>query len=528
MPKHEIRSKLPFTGLPAGLRSCLWKVLFRGILLGSLVLAVAGTGCGSRGAAEPPEGSAVWVEPDSAPLEPGTLVDLEAAGAGHLFAPFGTLSWEGDRPSVDQGKPLPVPRRTPVMVVVEGPWKRGVSSETAGQALTEELRRLALEAEAAGVVPAGFHLELEPGSAGDLAGLGAALAAARETLPRTFLLSVGIQREWVGRAGLQAVTDAVDSFVAWVYGQRPEELRRRGWVDEAWDLQQVDLALRSLETLGRDYLVGVVTLGTTVHLGASGGVKGLHHEGSLRRLVRDPALRLEHGFVLSGMDCRRYEFRAVANGKLGDWDLRRGDRVLAFTLGPSRVRDYRLLLPALDLSHRLGDLFYRLPKADDPLSVGTAGLLEALSPEPPEAILVGGLEEVRRSGEGVVLRARVGNPGEEATEVAVVDVNYLQLETSQGRFGAVSLGQFQRYQTLRRDPGGELRPSLRNATVLRLFEPVLEPGQTVTSGEVEVLGAGGAGDVRWSVLYLAGDGGEITEGIPEAPASEEEGGEPEK
>jgi len=392
-----------------------------------------------------------------------------------------------------------------------------VDAGTTAKALAEEVRRISLEADAAGLVPAGFHFEVE--ASGALESYGRTLDALRGELPREVRISAGIPRAWLEDEDLSVLTEGVDFVVAWLYGQRPEELRR-GWSKEAWDLGQVDLALRRLEELEAPYLVGVVTLGTTLLLENSKRVQDLKPGGLLRPLVRHPALRLDHGFVLTGMDCRRYDFSAERDLNLWDWQVKRGNRVRSLTLGPSRVREYRLLLPALDLRHRLGDLFYRLPPEQDRLSVGLEGFQEALGSEPMERRLAVELKEIRRRGSTKQLQAVLRNPGTEATEIAFVDRNFLEVRVPSGRFGRIDPGDFQRYQLLRGSADGSERPSLRNANILRLFEPVLDAGGELRSGSLEVLGARGSEGVTWRLNYLLGNGTELHQSSADSTAHE--------
>ncbi len=133
------------------------------------------------------------------------------------------------------------------------------------------------------------------------------------------------------------------------------------------------------------------------------------------------------------------------------------------------------------------------------------------------------VQEIRRRGSTVQLQAMLRNPGTEATEIAFVDRNFLEVRVPSGRFGRIDPGDFQRYQLLRRSADGSERPSLRNANILRLFEPVLDAGGEVRSGSLEVLGARGSEGVTWRLNYLLGNGTELhqssddSKGEPEAP-----------
>jgi hypothetical protein len=469
-------------------------------------------GCGRSGKKNLVEGSALWLDGESRPLSAADLKDLQKRQIRRLLVPF--AAWEGSPESpLEKAFALPqLPRRTSLTLVVRGRWRPGLEPETVAEHWLGQLKVLALLAETEGFVPAGFHFEAA-GAEKDLEAFGETLRRVRRGLKGRHELSVSVDPAWLEEDGIVALAQGVDFLIAWIYGQRPEALATEGFLDELWDLQQVDLALRRLETVGSPYLVAVVTSGATLHLDRGGGVREMRPGGLLFPLATHGGLHLRQGFVLSGLDCRRYDFEAQKALKVDGWSLEKGEALRLVSLGSGLLRAYERLLPALDLRQRLGDLYYRLPAAADGLSLTYDSLLAALDGREPPAYQA----EVFQERGGRQLRVRLSNPSEEASGVASVDANYLEIELAAGAFGSVRPGAFSRYQTLLRRAGHEDRTALRSANVLRLFAPVLDGGQTLESGALEV--RGGAGKPGWRLRFL-GPEGRIVELDDTAPAAD--------
>ncbi|MCB1033206.1 MAG: hypothetical protein KDD47_05165 [Acidobacteria bacterium] len=459
------------------------------LVLPLLLLAVL---AGCFGDADRPRrrpGSAVWVGKDGGAVDASTLRRLEEMGAGDVFLPYAELAWESGEPRLSAAPAQELPRRSAATLVVEGPWS-GEDPETAGEAFAQELKRVELEARSRGLLPTGFHLELPAGERPDLASLGEALARTRSSLNPEVLLSLGLAAPWLEDESLPAVAAAVDFLVGWVYGERPEELERSGFEDERWKLSQVDLALTRLEALDTPYLVGVVTLGTALRRGGDGRVRELTHQGELESLALSRTFRLGGEFVLSGADCRLYDFEAQGKGRFGPWTLAAGEEVRLVALTPSLLREYHRRREALDLSHRLGELYYRLPAAEETYSLSLDGLAASMEGGERSETLPVRVEEWSGRGGTYQLRLSLSNPLPEATEIATLDANYVEVHAKGGAFGTVGMGEFQRFQLLRRDRRGELVPTLRKPDVLRLYRAVLGPGQQVESGTIEVQALG--------------------------------------
>lgn len=478
---------------------------------GLLLLALAA--CSSPGdRLEKPRRSALWV-PAGAEVGAAELAQLERAGIGELFVEAGRLSWEGGTPRLEEEDLFTLPRRTGVTLVVQGSWPAGdLDPEAAAPALAAALAAARPRAEARGLVPLGFHLDLAAGEA--LESYGATLAALQEHLEKPLYLSATLERAWLGRPGVEEVAEAVDFLVPFVYGQRPGHPEEEG----AWDLERVEARLHRLGDLGRDYLAGVVTVGLLQHLGEDGRPKAETTRAHLGELVRHPGLELVHGFLLEGVDHQVYRFQARGAVRVGGWTLAKRESVRVSALASYHVEELQRHLGALGLEHHLGEIYYRLAAPEEGLSLTLANLLNALS---PEAATAAPRVELARAGQEAV-RVAVVNASSEPTDVALLGSNFVELRLTQGgSFGRVEPGGFARYELLRPRADGELERSFRGATVLRLYAPFLAPGQRLESGRVEVVGGG-------SVLAAGGEfmvpGGRTVEVVEGAEKRAETGG----
>ncbi len=474
-------------------------------MLAAAVVFASLTGCfGEAGRARPAQGSAIWLEPGHGELTADEMAKLAAAGVEQVVAAFWRLEGSGaSLRLVADGAPV-LPRRTKLTIAVRGSWRAGGAAAAA--ALASELERLRLELDSGGLVTTGILLDVAAGK--NLADYAAMLEALRETLDPGLPVAVAVAPEWLDDEAMAEVASHVDSFVVWAYGQRPAELEGRGFVPERWDLRQIDLALGKLEELGRPYHVGVVTLNTALRVKSSGKVAAITHGGELEDLALSRAFELEATFVLSGLDCRHYDFKARGNARFADWQLAAGESIEIVGLTPSILREYRRRISAQDLPGYLGDLLYRRPGEEESYSPTYEGLVSGLGPNAEEPLLELSVPSSRGTGHGLAIKVALTNPNLEATEVAFIDSNYLEIAVSRGWIHRVDLGDFQRYQLLRRQPDGSLEPTLRQPDVLRLFRPILGRGQTVTSGELVIQGASAA-NVSLGALYVLASGRSI-------------------
>lgn len=468
------------------------------ILLGSLALgACARDADGPRGTS----GSALWVADSGPGLDGDTVERLAGAGIEGVFLEAGRLSWSGSRPKIER-LPLPrLPPRSAVILAVEGIWKPGAAdAETLAGDLQRELTSLAFVVEDEGYVVEGFLLDLDPGQ--DLDRYTAVLDAIRRARQdrRSLAAAVSGRRlaRGAGDASLAKLASSVDFLVAWLYGQRPEGVSR----DEAWDLGAVDAGLGVLESLGVPYLVGVVTLNHIEHRSAGGEVLARRTIGRLGRLALDRRLELEPGFVLLGLDCRRYDFAARTAFDLDGWRVRPGETVRAQGLSYAYLAELQRRLAARSLEHHRGELYLRLPAPGEDLTPSLETLLASLTGGVPSPELEAVVEPVA----GGRYRARVRHVGIRTSELVFVDANFLDVELEGGTFVHVDAGGFERYQMLRHRADGGTEVSLHGATLLRLYRPILEPGDEVSTGAIEIRTTGGRVSLRPLPTFLLPDG----------------------
>jgi len=274
------------------------------------------------------------------------------------------------------------------------------------------------------------------------------------------------------------VARVADFLVSPLYGQRPGEAKDSA----AWDLAQVEAALHQLEKLDRDYLVEVVTVGQA-RLDGTGGALATTR-GSLGELVRSPVLELSHGFTLETIDGRTYRFEAQRLGTVLGWPVARGDAISVLQLGSHNLEEYRRRVETLDLKHRLGEVYHRLPAAGEGFALTVDNLVAALAPEPARAELKLTLEPLEE--EAGQYRVVLENPSAEPTDFATLSSNFVEVAAPGGVFGKVDPGDFYRWELFRVTPDGQRVRSFRRAGVLRLYGRYLGPGERKESGVIEL------------------------------------------
>ncbi|MCB1054355.1 MAG: hypothetical protein KDD11_02445 [Acidobacteria bacterium] len=484
--------------------------------LAALLLALAGCR-GDAGGPRAERGSALWIAAPGPGADGAVTGRLAAAGIERYFLEAARLSWSGTEPQIERLELPRLPPRTPVILAVDGRFAPpSGDAESIARRLQRELTSLAFLVEDEGYLVDGFLLDLDPGR--DLeryASVLAALRAGRQDR-RSVAAAVWARHLAAGTTdpGLAALAASVDNLVAWLYGQRPEEPPR----DDAWDLGAVDSALGVLEALGVPYRVGVVTLNRLEHLSAGGEILERRADGRLETLALDRRLELEPGFVLFGLDCRRYDFKARSSFVLEGWQVRSGEILRVQGLSYVYLAELQRRLAARDLEHHLGELYLRLPAPGERISPALDTLLASLGGPLPDPELEASVEQVPGG-----YRASLRHVGIRISELVFVDANFLDLELRGGTFGAVDAGGFERYQLLRRTRDGGVTVSLHQATLLRLYRPILEPGDEVTTGRIEVRGAGGPVSLTPKPSFLLPDGSPMSAAtspwpVPATPA----------
>ncbi len=373
----------------------------------ALLLLAAGlaAACGGPGRGRPsrPAGSAVWVAPEAARLEPADARTLAAAGVEEIFLETGRVSWAGGTPRIEAASDVfrAVPPGSPVTLVLRGPGPaaKGVDPGAASAALAADLRRLFAAAEAARLLPLGVHLDLEPPPGGGLAAYARLLAALRPAVGRESRVSATLHRQWLRAPEAPDLARAVDFLAAEIYGQEP------GAADlpEAWDPETVVSDVHRLEALGRDFLVEAVVLGSATHLSAAAEPRETTTRARLKPLVTDPGLRLAIGDPFAGVGRVVHTFQAQRASRAGGWRLAPGEAVRVVQTAPGVVHQIVERIRDAAASHYLGLLFYRLAAPEEALSLAAGELAAVLGDSPPSPALAGRLVVKSRQSDRVIL-----------------------------------------------------------------------------------------------------------------------------
>lgn len=457
-------------------------------------LLVLGAGClgwiacgGSGNDLDREAGSALWIDPAVGPVDVDAFYVLEQAGVDELFVDAARLTWDGGAPRLVAHSGDAPDVRTSATLVIQGEAPPpDADLEEAADRMAPELRRLLRDVRGTGWVPRGFHWDLEL-SAEDLSPTAALLNELDGRLDGETYLSVTLPRGLLDDPAAEDLARAADFVVAFLYGQRDHE---PGDDPAAWDFQEVSAGLDRLEALGQEYLLGVSTVGRLLVEGDDAVVTRIH----LFDLVESPAFEERFGMSLQGIDRRVYDYRTTEAVRLGDLDLPAGADVrLSFPSATDLHRLFNLATHEGTPRHR-GQVYWRPPAPAEGLSVPPGVLARALSGDVPQP-----KPEVRLEGSGRRLTVHLTNDSEVSTEVARMDMNYVELRLSRGSFARVEPGDFPRYDLLDGDTG---QRTVRDPDVLRLYLPYLPAGKQVAGGPVVLSGAR-AGNVTVAGSFLA-------------------------
>jgi|CXWL01.1.fsa_nt_gi hypothetical protein len=473
--------------------------MFRSRVCATAVVLLLVAGCGGGGSARRVAGSAVWLAPASR-LDAANGAALEAAGVRELFLESGRLEWSGGKPTLAAVGLPDFPRRSLVTLVVNGVLP-ATADGAVGEQVGEAVRRLRLDREGQGLVVRGAHLDLALDRL-DLGAYAGFLAGVRRKLGDGLYLSATIPRGWIGQSGMSDVASAVDTLVVMAYGQRPGELED----PDAWDLTVVRRLLRQVEELGTDYLVGIATLGQATHLDAGRRpLAATAAVASLRTVLLAPRLELGRGFSLVGVDRQTWELDAPRGARVGTWQVQAGEHVRVSRLASIHLQRYRSDLGREKLAHHLGEVYVRLPEPGEGLALGAENLVAGLGKSRPTPDLAAEISVSGRSGKRWRLRLRLSNRNQETSDLSQLDNNWVELSVERGQWGDVEEGGFARVETMRVTPEGTLEPTFRSPRVLRLYHPMVAGGETVESGDLELL-AEGQPRVQIAGRFLLPDG----------------------
>jgi len=466
--------------------------------LGGCALALAACFGGHREPKAP--GIAIWIGPGARDLDVAALGRLADQGVTEYFVESARLEWDGARPRLVALHAPRAARQERTTLVVTGAWPAAdIDAAAAASALATQLDGLRLAAEREGRLPVGVHLDLN--ATGAWEGYGRALEKLRSALDDRLYLSASIALADLASPGLEKRIEALDFVVGFLYGQRPGEVER----PEAWDLQDVESATGRLDALGRPYYLGAVTIGTASWRDRGGAVRGTTSALDLGALVREGRLELKRGFSLEGIDRQVYEFRARSPLVVGAWALSTGDSVRVVRAATSNVEELLRRCGAWSARRLLGQVFWRLPAADERMSLTAANLADALAPAPSTPALDLLVERIAAGRDQWQLRLTLTDANDESTDLGFYDANYVELGVEHARIADVEPGDFSRFELYSHGEGGTMR-ALREADTLRLFAPIVEGRQRLASGPIVLLLTGPEAVVRTSGRFLRTDG----------------------
>lgn len=488
---------------PTPRRRCAAAPVLLALLATAIALACGGRDDARRGRSP---GSAVWVDPRQAALGTEGRRILAGAGIEEVFLEAGTLAWDGPRPRVEEVPEAfegAVPEGSPVTLVVRsaGPAAEGVEAEVAGRRLAEAFRDLRLRAEAGGLLPLGYHLELPGGAPA------AVLRHLRAASGPDLLISSGLPRGRLEAPGIRELAAEVDFVVAFLYGQHPDERDDPA----AWDPQRMEADLTALESMETDYLVGLVVVGAVHRLGAAGDTLEARTRAELKDLAREPALRLSIADPFAGVGRAVHSFQAQRPVRAAGWDLAPGETVRVVRTAPSLVQGLVERLRARDLRHRLGQLFYRVAAPEETLSLAPEELAAATGTSPPVPELLPRLvvESFDEASVIAIVQVELRNRSRQSTDLAATDGNYLRVRAEGGYFGRVEPGDFSRYSLWR--GGREVRPGLgwREPDEVRLYTPMVLGGERIGGARLELRGRRPRPTVTVGGRFFLPDGREL-------------------
>ncbi len=443
--------------------------------------------------------SGLWLVPEGDAPEASQIARLADQGVRELYVVAGVL--KGESGEIERLTLPELPPSTTASLVVVGDWPTNIADTKAfAERFAAGARQLRFDAESRGLVPVGIHVDAT--GVADLETYASALREVRKGLDRSLFLGSSVRRPWLQDDDLGKVVKAVDLVVAFLYGQLPREAED----PSAWDFVLLERGLQRLEDLGARTLLGVITLGTATHRARSGAVRDRTTNAALPDLLWNRRLKLQPGFTLEGVNRQVYTVVAEKPATVGSWRLETGDEVRVVRPVTSHIEELVRLRGAWNLPNLLGFVFYRTPQVDERLSLKVDNLLVGLDPAPqtPSFRLEANLQ--RGTGRGWLFRATVHNESSEVTELSTIDRNWLEVATDRGTVGRVQVGDFYRFVLYRRERDGTLAQTFRRADTVRLFLPLLEGGQSLTTGDIEVLSPGREPALTLRAGFLLTDG----------------------
>ncbi len=467
------------------------------LLLCALVVA----GCGESGEerARATAGSAV-VQSAGGSFDQETRATLAEVGIRQVFQRAFEIDRQDGELTIDALDDASIVRGTQLHLVVGGRFRGGDARlQQQARELGEALRGRLHDESVAGSELLGVHLDIriddeEKATAEAYAGL---VRGLRRGLDKRFVLSVALPLQGVIDEGpLQIAAREADSVVVRVFGQPPSEPDDPSW----WEVEPaVERALALEDANVAVYHLLIHTMGRARSIDESGRPVGddrILRDLPLESIMRSGSIRLEPIFSFEGFDRQVFDLLSAGAGMgLGAGRAARGTRIRVMRPTAYPIAELVAALDQQDLPGRLGEVYSRLPGGKENLSVTPEQLRWALErrseeggPKPPLAVEVVPTGGNQRPTSIVV---RITNPGPLTTGAAVSGDDWVEIRLHRGRFGSVDPGDFLRPEFLigeALDAGREpanARP-IRNADVVRLHYPLIDPGWTIESGRIRL------------------------------------------
>jgi hypothetical protein len=481
----------------------------------ALCLALVTSACGGDGGGRSrPSGDAVWLAPESGTLDRQDLRRLERAGLRDLFVEVGEIVWRGAVPEVEGAVLRParqLPDGAPVTLALRGSLAPGAyDSVRAADILAASLDDLRLRAVARGLRPMGVHLALGAESGGDLGRYHETVRRLRTILPRSLALSVAFEPGWAAVDGGGDLARAADFLVVSGHGHGPDDPDD----PDAWSPETVLEDLAPVGELEVPFLLVVQGLGWASHLGPEGPPLATTTRLGLKNLVDDPDLRwVANSSLGESLGRVAYTFQVSRPTQVGDWRLAAGEQVRVVRVAPGQIQELDRRLAERFPEYR-GRLVYRLPDPAERLTPDGDELAAAFGSEPASPALRARVVVKSLSANRAVLGVGLTNANSRDTDLAVADWNYVQVAIGEGEgegsIRRVDVGGFTRYDNWRGDePARPGTPGWREPDAVRFYVPMVEGGERLTGGEVELLLSGRSGPrttVRVGGQFLLSDG----------------------
>jgi len=452
---------------------------------------------------------------DAAAPDRSEIAALQQAGVSELFVEAARLEETPTGPRLRPESMVAAPSALPATLVVVGDWRHGA---TAASRIADDwansLEAISRDAEGRGWVPVGVHFDLAIAAPFDDSAkqLAAVLGRLRGRLQRRLYLSTTLPRGELRSDGALRLARAADFVVAFLYGQAPDEVEQSA----SWDLDRAIAQRKELEALGRPYLIGGWSRSVARRRSRDGSVVDHSWALSLARLARSPELSPRPGSVLEGIDHQVWEFEASAPTQAGPWRLAVGESVRVVGPASANVEEFLTRLAEVAGQRDAGFVVRGLPPADDLLSLSPAALASVLEPgvaEPSLRVVVDRMPEPTRGQ--VRLRVRVWNETEEATDLATLNANFVELRMPGVVILGVDLGDFARWEQLWHGTEIHSVRALREADTLRLYLPLLAGREKVSSGAVTIRWLGrGSPKIETGSTFLF-PGGRVWNSPPE-------------